>query len=324
MWFEPTALEQSTSELVALHKAKRFAGESVFDVCCGIGGDTIALARESVVVAVDRDPGMISRMRWNAAVYGVESRVHGLATEIETEAIANQCLVHVDPDRRASGDGRAHKIADYSPNLAWLRSMMASHDGGAIKLGPASDVFEVFGKAPVEIEVVSLHGECKEATVWFGGLATCERRATVLPIGATWTGLADPVATARVDKLHVHLFEPDAALVRAGLIDSFALTFGLKRFSASLDLLTSPRSVTTPFLTPFVVLADLPLDNRILRSEFRSHQWQPVEIKSRGLKPNAVEALVRGTQNLDGEPVTLFLLNPIDKARAIVAKRPQS
>ena len=49
MWFEPTGLEQATAEPVARHKAARFAGRAatVVDLCCGIGGDTLALA-ESV------------------------------------------------------------------------------------------------------------------------------------------------------------------------------------------------------------------------------------------------------------------------------------
>ena len=38
-----------------------------------------------------------------------------------------------------------------------------------------------------EIELISLRGECKEATVWFGELASCRRRATRLPEGVTWT-----------------------------------------------------------------------------------------------------------------------------------------
>src|SRR4051794_28360958 len=41
MWFEATGLEQSTAELVARHKARRFDSARVLDLCCGIGGDTI-------------------------------------------------------------------------------------------------------------------------------------------------------------------------------------------------------------------------------------------------------------------------------------------
>ncbi len=64
---------------------------------------------------------------------------------------------------------------------------MKNAPGGAIKLSPASDFAEHFGGPGIEVELVSLNGECKEATVWFGAAATCRRRATKLPENVTWT-----------------------------------------------------------------------------------------------------------------------------------------
>src|SRR5262249_47313689 len=71
MWVEPKGIEQSTSEPVARHKAARFACPLVIDLCAGIGGDTLALAARSDVIAVDLDPGMCRRLQYNAAVYEV-------------------------------------------------------------------------------------------------------------------------------------------------------------------------------------------------------------------------------------------------------------
>ena len=69
--------------------------------------------------------------------------------------------------------------------------------GGAIKTSPASNFG---GKFPLaEVELVSLKGECKEATIWFGELAEPGLwRATALPSGESLSG--DPlsaVASAR-------------------------------------------------------------------------------------------------------------------------------
>src|SRR3954453_5545799 len=45
MFFTRDALEQATAEPVARQRATRFAGvSSVWDLCCSIGGDLIALA----------------------------------------------------------------------------------------------------------------------------------------------------------------------------------------------------------------------------------------------------------------------------------------
>ena len=319
MWFEPLALEQSTSELVATHKARRFAGFDVVDLCSGIGGDTIALAKKSQVLAVDRDPGMVRRMIWNAAVHDVEKNVEGVASSAESFAIPEGRLVHIDPDRRSSGKRQTRRIAEYIPDLLWLRSMMSATQGGAIKLGPASDVFEQFKE--LEIEVISLNGECKEATVWFGSLATCHRRATVLPGGATWTNRGEHPSKTFIGDLGDSLYEPDAALVRAGLLNSFAIEHKLRQFSFGLPFLTGDRGVLSPFLTEFAVIQELPLDNKVLRHESRTRHWGPIEVKSRGLKPEMMEKITKGIHHSGSERVTLFLLNPEDKSRAIVAQR---
>ncbi|HWE37598.1 MAG TPA: class I SAM-dependent methyltransferase, partial [Isosphaeraceae bacterium] len=193
MWLEPTGLEQATAEAVARHKAARFDGAEVFDLCCGIGGDGLALAGVARrVVAVDRDEGMTRRASWNAEVYEVADRLETTVAAAESVALPPTALVHIDPDRRAGAGPRARKIAQYQPNLEYLNHLMKTAPGGAIKLGPASDFEAHFGREGVETELVSLGGECKEATAWFGSLATCRRRATTLPSGASWTDRDGP------------------------------------------------------------------------------------------------------------------------------------
>src|SRR5262249_26720226 len=64
MWFDRKGLEQATAEAVARHKAKRFSGRA-FDLCCGIGGDTLALAGRCDVTAIDANPVACLRTEWN-------------------------------------------------------------------------------------------------------------------------------------------------------------------------------------------------------------------------------------------------------------------
>jgi hypothetical protein len=56
MLFTRTGLEQASCELTARHAAVRFAGSRlVADLCCGIGGNLVALAeaRDQLVVGID-------------------------------------------------------------------------------------------------------------------------------------------------------------------------------------------------------------------------------------------------------------------------------
>ncbi len=327
MWFDPVGVEQATAEAVARHKALRFAdgeGGLVVDLCSGIGGDTLALASANRVIAVDLDAGMGRRTLWNAGVYDVAGRVMAVQSRAESFPIPSGARVHVDPDRRAGGRPRAKGLADYAPGLDFLRKLTTTTRGGALKLGPASDFEAHFGGPGFEVEVVSLGGECKEATAWFGDLASPEvrRRATCLPGGTTWTnvdgGMGETHATG---PLGPWVFDPDPALVRSGLLDGFANRHSLKRISAGVDLLTGPSLVKSPFLAAFEVVEALPLDLKALRREVALRGLGPLEIKTRGLEttPEAYRARLRPE---GPNPATLLLIagNP-GPSRAILARR---
>ncbi len=62
MFFTRRGYEQSSSQLIAAYKAKNFVHfDRVVDICCGIGGDLMALAMrnsDGETVGVDRDPLM--------------------------------------------------------------------------------------------------------------------------------------------------------------------------------------------------------------------------------------------------------------------------
>jgi SAM-dependent methyltransferase len=322
MWFEPTGLEQATAEPVARQKARRFADASVLDLCAGIGGDTLALAAGARrVIAVDRDPGMCRRTLWNAAVYEVADRVAPVCARAEAFPIAPEMLVHIDPDRRTRAARRARNLHDYAPGLEFLCALPRSARGGAVKLGPASDFAAHFGGPGFEVELVSLGGECKEATLWFGDLVTCRRRATTLPAGLSWTDRDGPAGVrAAPAPLGPWVFDPDPALVRSGLLDAFAVFHGLNRVAEGVGLLTGADRVASAFLAAFEVQQVLPLDLKRLRRVVAEQGLGPLEIKPRGLdlRPEAIRDRLhsQGTR-----PATLLLVGGPGPARAILARR---
>ncbi len=316
MWFDRQGLEQATSEPVARHKAKRFQ-QPVSDYCCGIGGDSIALADHCEVTAVDRNPAAILYTGWNAEVYGVESRVRPLCADVE-QLTASTDLVHIDPDRRPHGHGRMVRVEDSEPGLEYLRKLMQEFQGGAFKLSPAGNFAGKF--EAVEYELISLDGECKEATVWFGSLAAAGLwRATVLPSGESLAG--DPMdAVAEVGPLGRYLFDPDPAIVRSGLLNALCERTGLTRLDDAEEYLTADRPVTSPFVRGFEVLAELPNNERAIRDYFRKADFGPIEIKCRRIPIDA--DTVRRKLSLNGNtPAVLVFARVLGKARAIVCSR---
>ena len=229
MWFDRKGLEQATAEEVARHKATRFAG-SVFDFCCGIGSDSIALAGHCDVTAVDKSQTACRFAIWNAEVYAADRRLRVINADIAS-VVGRHGLLHIDPDRRPAAGRRTLRVEDCEPGLDVLARMTDEFKGGAIKLSPASNFVGKF--RDTEIELVSLAGECKEATVWFGELAgDAPFRATILPERESLAG--NPLdALTSVEALGPYLFDPDPSVVRAGLVDLLAEETGLRRLDES-------------------------------------------------------------------------------------------
>jgi THUMP domain-like/RNA cap guanine-N2 methyltransferase len=316
MWFDRRGLEQATSEPVARHKAQRFEGAAV-DLCCGIGGDALALAQRCEVAAVDLSPIACLRTYWNACAYGVESRVSTLCQSAESVALDGR-LVYIDPDRRAGGAGRAVRVEDYVPALEFLTRLTHTARGGAIKLSPAANFGGKFPAA--EVELVSLNGECKEATIWFGELATAAPwRATLLPSGLTIAG--DPMQFAAPIALpEGYIYDPDPAVVRAGMVDAVATELGLMRLDDREEYLTGSQPVDSPFVQRFELIVELCNRPTDIRAYFRESPFGQLEIKARHI-PIDVPA-IRAKLTLPGDlPGVLIFARIAGRAKALVCRR---
>lgn len=316
MWFDRQGLEQATAEVVARYKAQRFSGD-VWDLCCGIGSDARALAEHGAVTAVDLNPATCLRALWNAELAGVGDRVAMECRDVSEINVAGR-LVHIDPDRRPNAFGRALRIEDYVPGLEALQTLTTQARGGAIKLSPACNFGGKFPQA--EVELISLNGECKEATIWFGELVgTAPFRATALPSGESLSG--HPLDTlAERSTLGTWIFDPDPSIVRAGLVDLLAETLGLRRLDDAEEYLTGDRYVSSAFVQAFEVVEALPNQEREIRHALRRSNFGPLEIKCRHI-PIAAEELRRRLPRGGEQPGVLLFVREQGKARAVLARR---
>jgi hypothetical protein len=315
MWFDRVGLEQSTSEVVANYKAKRFSGD-VVDICSGIGGDSIAMARHASVTSIDRVEARGLCLKWNAEAYGVELVVESReGSPSDTEGK----LVHIDPDRRAGVRGRSLRIDDLEPGPEFLRSVMQAARGGAIKLSSASNFRGHFDDA--EVELISSAGECKEATVWFGELQSEQSlRATIVESGETITGdLSYDMAEVAEPKQYI--FDPDPALVRSGLLDHFALQNNLNRLDSEEEYLTADEVPDSLFVRGrFEITANLPNDGKSLRKYVRENNVGRIEIKSRRMAVD-IEKLRRSLKLKGSESATAIVARLNGSARILVGRR---
>jgi len=333
LWLDSVRTEQSTHRIVAAHKARRFVGTKIADLCCGIGGDTFAMAGVAdAIVALELDPDTIQRLKHNLGVLGFERLVLPVLGDAAWPPVPLDWAIHIDPDRRSKDrSGRpVRQIDDYVPCMAALVRLMKTYRGGAIKLGPASD-FAMLEKAAraagvrTETEIVSLDGECKEATLWFGQLAGDQpRRATMLPSGESIQGSVNPprFSVDPASKSPLWIFEADPALIRSGLIDRIATPLGLSAYTTDGAWLAGAEPAESPWLTRFEVVAEIAADRKIVRAQARRLGWKSAVVKTRG-----GEGAERFSSWFDEKPggttreTMLVEHRPSGKSKAILAIR---
>jgi len=318
LWLTRVGLEQCTAWEVANHKAQRYCGVSrVFDLCCGIGVDASCMAARVDVTAFDRSPAMCVRTAWNAEVWGTSPRLQTQCRDVSTSHWAGQ-IVHVDPDRRTASDRPTKRLEEYQPDLHWMQQLTRTASGGGIKIGPASNFLQKFPGC--EIELISLHGECREATVWFGSLAGEHPfRATTLPAGETIS--AEPLSawTNTTSAVGTFLLDPDPTIVRSGLLDVLAEQQQWLRLDSEEEYLTCEQRPQTDFVTAFQVEAVLPNSLKDLKRYLRLRPSTHYEIKCRRIPTEA--DVVRRQLPRGDEPSRVIIFAKVAGHCAIVVAR---
>lgn len=165
----PRAFEQCSSEESAGRKP--LSGGAVLDMTCGLGIDTLALAKRfDRVVSLERDEVLAEVVRYNMSLLGVSNVevVTASAEEYVASATEHFDWVFVDPDRRSAEGKKMVCMEDCSPNvMALMPRLCEISERVAIKLSPMFDCAEAFRLcSPAEVEVVSIGGECKEVNIY--------------------------------------------------------------------------------------------------------------------------------------------------------------
>jgi THUMP domain-like/RNA cap guanine-N2 methyltransferase len=283
MLFTPDGLEQSSGELLAGHSAGRFSGFSrVGDLCCGIGGDTLALALHARVASFDNDPVCVACAGHNARIYGLETRIElqlADVQEINTSALHQKSIdaIFFDPSRRSEGR-RIYSIDAYHPPVTLIDRWLPEIPAIGVKIAPGVEREQV--RWECEQEFVAAGSDLKECLLWFGPLAQTTHRATVLPAVATLVK-QQPGPTA-VGEPAAWLYDPSPAVTRAGLVAELAQLLGARQLDERLAYLTGTQLVETPLARVYAIESWQSFGLKRLQAHLRSLEVGRVEVHRRG------------------------------------------
>jgi hypothetical protein len=326
MYFTREGLEQASGEAIAHYRAARFTPFArVADLGCGLGGDAIGLSAVTAVTLVDRDPVRLALARANLAAYG--RAADSVTADLNVDPIPAAAGLWFDPARRAGGR-RAFSVRDYQPPLAVIARWLPGTPALGVKVSPGVDLAELDegtwrqtgsgNQQPAfEIEFISVAGDLKECVLWFGPLRTAERRATLLPGPHTLTSRVIPPPT--VGQPARYLYEPDPAILRAGLVTVLAGQLGARQLDADIAYLTADALTPTPFARAFALDDAFPFQLKRLREYLRARNVGAVTVKKRG-SPLEPEALIHKLKLKGDERRIVFLTHAAGRPYALVGR----
>ena len=322
MLFTKEGLEQSTRLTVAAQRVPRYqqAGiESIVDLGCGLGGDAMAFASYGMnVTAIELDEVAAAFAQFNTSRLGINV-IHQNAEEVEIES---HSAFFADPARRkASGNKQRVSKYEYSPSLDWLINEVAAKKPTAIKLGPADD-YKQFGDE-IDYEWISDSGELVELTLYSKQLrGELIRQARLLSKGEVHVFAANSFISEKPDvrEIEKYIYEPDASLIRSGLMGEYAIENGMGLIDEKIAYLTSDELIKSPWLRGFEILEEWPFDEKLIAKELKARSIGILEIKKRGV--DLIPEQFRKKLNLSGKGAASLIVTKRGDTRVALLGKP--
>ncbi|WP_129657682.1 THUMP-like domain-containing protein [Rothia uropygialis] len=340
MLFTRPGLEQATRASVAQWHARRFqrAGiDSVADLGCGIGSDSAAFLRAGLsVLSYEIDPDTASVARHNLSTHATSEVRTGDVTDVDTTTLRTVGgepirALWLDPARRETEQGRVSRLFDpeaFAPPFSQIERWASTGIAMGVKMGPGMEHADIPSNA--EAEWVSCGGDVVELTLWFNGLARpgVRRSATVLDsdplephvIAHFSSGsefghdVEGSLSEPRTGPPAAYLYEPDGAVIRAGLIDQLASAVEGHFLDPRIAYFTSEQGLNIPGATCWAVEESLPMGPKTLKKWVRDHGVTGLTIKKRGvdivpetLRGQLLAGTKRGKKTSAGRHATLIL-----------------
>ena len=288
MLFTEDGLQQASHPLVRRYRARALESSSVLDLCCGIGADSLAFAAAGHhVLGLDIDPVRI-------AIAGRNAEVMALNAVFQVADVGKSIPdgfegIFYDPGRRDRQGRRIHHVEHYLPPLSLARAWKAQDI--TVKLSPGVDLrqLESYGG---QVEFVSVKGQLTEALLRL-------RRPTSLPMATLLIGseihhlFHRGLQYVEITIPRNWLFEPDPAVLRAGLVQDLAIDLNATMLEETIAYLTMDERSETPWGRYWKILDWMPFQLKRLRRYLIEHGVGHVTVKKRGFPMTPEELIAR-------------------------------
>ncbi|WP_157603305.1 THUMP-like domain-containing protein [Spirosoma telluris] len=260
------SVEQASSERTAIYKASLVEGELLLDLTGGMGVDSWAFAQQvKRVEYIEHQPDLAALAAYNLPLLGSPNVVfrvgNGLSllenTSLQESGFSSLTKpadwIYLDPHRRDEHGGRVVRLENCEPDITQPGIVSALLDKARkilIKASPLLDIDLAVRQLSGSVEsvhIVAVQGEVKEILLTLSNQSIEKDKIkfnsvnlsnnSVIPFQFQW--YEEQTAAVQLGNPLRYVYEPNAAVLKAGAFRLVAVRFGLTKLAPNSHLYTS-------------------------------------------------------------------------------------
>ena len=250
-------IEQASSERAAEYKASLVSGNILADLSGGFGVDSFFFSkRMQHVIHCEIDPDLHTIAKHNFLKLEAENITCVNQDSMDYLKQSDQTFewIYLDPGRRHNQKDRVFQLEDCSPNiLENLDLILSKTDQVLLKLSPFLDIASAIDqlKPVAEVHVLAVDNEVKELLFLLRKGTATDIPIIAVNITSEQKDIMSSKFKTDVSKplfgpAGVFLYEPNAAILKAGLFNAVAIKYHLTKLHPNSHLYTSDDLIPFP------------------------------------------------------------------------------
>ena len=268
-------IEQTSSEISAAYKATLVSGVSLIDLTGGFGVDTFYFSKKiDHIHYCELDAELAAIVAYNFKLFNAKNidvhAVDGIRFLQQNNSLFD--WIFLDPSRRDSSKGRVFLLQDCIPNVPENLELLFEHcDNILLKASPMLDITQGIKELKwiKEIQVVAVENEVKE--LLFILQKHYEGKSLLKAVHLYKNNLEIVesnvyiVREATYSKPQKYLYEPNTAILKAGLFNEVSIQYSTNKLHVNSHLYTSDNLIDFPGRC-FIIRTIIPYNKKAIKT----------------------------------------------------------
>lgn len=245
------SVEQASSEITARYKATLVQGKHLIDLTGGMGVDTYYLSQSfQQTDYVEQQEELVAMATHNFQTLGQSQiKTHHSSAEDFLDKLASKAdCIYLDPARRDEQKRKVFRLEDCTPNVVELQKSLLDKGGKVlIKTAPLLDIHAALeALSHVEkVVVIAVNQDCKEVLYLLDRDFEGETQIETIHFlhdstqNFGFSRSEEEVAKVTFSEPLGYLYEPNAAILKAGAFKAVAAAFQVYKLHPNSHLYTS-------------------------------------------------------------------------------------